>query len=410
MDKSLILGMGIAFLVVGAAIGMLFMRLRVGPKLNAQRSRADDLTRRVEELSVAIQRTQSENKNLSAFLVMLPDVARRLNSHLDKRNIAPLLASVLQHIFEPGQIMVFFTNKEEKFLYLAYKTGVPERVPLGMRVGMTDGMLGWVATHQVTMDKEDFHNQTGSRRGHNVDVVFDPSMSIELIAPMSYENECLGIVCVGGISKRPSDHKRMIKMVADFGTLAVANHNIYTSFQSMANSDQLTKLYTKRFLLQKMGEEIHKAEQLDQPLSVFIFDIDHFKKYNDTHGHLAGDEVLRLVGRLVRQEVREEDTAARYGGEEFVVVLPNTTKENGIAMADKIRKVIEGHPFPNCETQPLGRITISGGVATLGHDGRTTNELLGAADQALYLSKDRGRNRVTAYKIKYLSDEEEVPA
>ena len=279
-----------------------------------------------------------------------------------------------------------------------------------MRVQFTEGMIGWVATHQVTMDKDDFHNQTGSRRTHNVDVVFDPSMSIELIAPMSYENECLGVICVGGITKRPSDHKRMIKMVADLGTLAVANHNIYTSFQSMANSDQLTKLFTKRFLLQKMGEEIHKAEQSNQPLSVFIFDIDHFKKYNDTHGHLAGDEVLRLVGRLVRQEVREEDTAARYGGEEFVVVLPNTTRENGFAMAEKIRKVIEGHPFPNSETQPLGKVTISGGVATLGHDGRTTNELLGAADQALYLSKDRGRNRVTAYKIKYLSDEEEVPA
>src|SRR5262249_37705756 len=153
----------------------------------------------------------------------------------------------------------------------------------------------------------DFHNQTGSRRGGSQDIVLDPSMSIELVAPMTTENDCLGVICVGGVSRRPSDHKRMIKMVADLGSLAVVNHDLYTSFQSMANSDQLTKLYTKRYLLVEMGKKINDAEKQNQPLSVFIFDIDHFKKYNDTHGHLAGDEVLRLVGQLVRKELREGD-------------------------------------------------------------------------------------------------------
>jgi len=410
MDNPLFLLLSLLLFAVGAAAGTIIMRLTLGPEIAKLKERTEELTRRTEEQNVSSQRLQAENKNLSSFLVMLPDVARRLNSHLDKRNIAPLLASVLQHIFEPAQILVFFTNREEKTLYLAYKKGVPDRVPLGMRVAPTEGMIGWVLMHQVTMDREDFHNQSGVRRGGSVDIALDPSMSIELITPMTYENECLGVICVGGISRRPSDHKRMIKMVADLGSLAVFNHTLYTSFQSMANSDQLTKLSTKRYLLLRLGEEINKAEQGNLPLSVFIFDIDHFKKYNDTHGHLAGDEVLRIVGQLIRQEVREGDTAARYGGEEFVVILPNTTKENGLVMAEKLRQVIASHPFPNATTQPLGKVTISGGVATLGHDGRTTNELLGAADQALYLSKERGRNRVIAYKIRYLSDEEEVPA
>jgi len=410
MDSPLVLLISLGILAIGVVVGMIFVRLKMGMEMASLKARADDVSRRADELSVTSQRLQAENKNLSSFLVMLPDVARRLNSHLEKRNIAPVLANVLEHIFEPSQILIFFMNREEKNLFLAFKKGVPDRVQLGMRVATTEGMIGWVASHQVTMDREDFHSQTGPRRGANHDLAMDPSMSIQLIAPMSYENECLGVLCVGGISRVPSDHKRMIKMAADLGSLAVSNSSIYTSFQSMANSDQLTKLYTKRYLLQKMGESIHKAERDNQPLSVFIFDIDHFKNYNDTHGHLAGDEVLRHFGQLVRQEVRGEDTAARYGGEEFVVILPNTTKENGLAMAEKIRKVIETHPFPNRETQPLGKVTISGGVATLGHDGRSTTELLGAADQALYLSKERGRNRVTAYKIRYLSDEEDVPA
>jgi diguanylate cyclase (GGDEF)-like protein len=178
----------------------------------------------------------------------------------------------------------------------------------------------------------------------------------------------------------------------------------------MANSDPLTKMYTKRYLLIRLGEEIHKAEGGKQPLSVFIFDIDHFKKYNDTHGHLAGDDLLRMLGKIVRQEVREDDTAARYGGEEFVIILPNTAKDNAVVIAEKIRKVIETSPFPNGHTQPLGKVTISGGVATLGQDGGTTNDLLRASDQALYLAKEQGRNRIVAYKIRYLSDEEGVTA
>jgi len=408
MDQSLILLSGVLILAIGAAAGMFFMRLRLFPEAESLKAKVEEQTQRAEELNISVQRLQAENKNLSTFLVMLPDVARRLNSHLDNRNIAPLLASVLEHIFEPSQILVFFTNREEKFLYLAYKKGAPERMQLGVRLAMNDGLVGWVASHQVTMDRDDFHNQSGTmRRTGSADPTIDGSMSIELMAPMTYENDCLGVICVGGISKHPSDHKRMIKMVADLGSLAAFNYSMYTSFEAMANSDQLTKMYTKRFLMKRLGEEINKAEKTNQPLSVFIFDIDHFKKYNDTHGHLAGDEILRLLGRVVREEVREGDIAARYGGEEFVIILPDTTNEHAVVSAEKIRKVIEAFAFPNAETQPLGRVTISGGVATLGHDGRTTHDLLSAADQALYISKEKGRNRVTAYKIRYLSDEEE---
>src|SRR5262249_35507748 len=140
MDNPLLLLVGGLILAVGMGVGVILMRLKLNPEIASLRSRSDDLTRRADEFGVAMQRTQAENKNLSSFLVMLPDVARRLNSHLEKRNIAPLLASVLEHIFDPAQILVFFTNREEKFLYLAYRKGVPERVQLGMRVGMQEGM------------------------------------------------------------------------------------------------------------------------------------------------------------------------------------------------------------------------------------------------------------------------------
>jgi len=411
MDSSLFLFSGVAILALGVGAGMLIMRLRMAPELRHVESKLREVTRREEQLTPTIGMLQAENKTLSSFLVMLPDVARRLNSHLEKRNIGPLLASVLQHLFEPSRILIFFTNRDEKKLYLAFKKGIGETAPLGLRMDFSEGMIGWVATHQVTMDRDDFHNQTeGVRSASPSTRSLESTLSMDLLAPMIYENDCLGVICLGGPGRKPSDHKRMIKMVADLGSLALYNHMLYTWFQGMANSDALTKLYTKRFLMIRMGEEIHKAEQSNQPMSVFIFDLDHFKKYNDNNGHLAGDELLRTLGKLVLREIREDDIAARYGGEEFVVILPNTRKEQAMEMAEKIRRMIEETPFPHAASQPLGRVSISGGVAALGSDGKTTNELLKAADDALYQAKEQGRNRVVAYKFRYLSDEEGVRA
>lgn len=409
MSGTLFLLAGAGILALGITAGMIVMRMKLTPEIDDLQRKLKDEARQREELGTAVQQTQAETQNLSSFLVMLPDVARRLNSHLEKRNIGPLLANALEHIFDPSRILIYFARREEKQLYLAFKKGVPEKVPLGLRVAYTDGMTGWVADSRQVMDKDDFHGQsTGARRGAMLGgQVVEDSLGIELLAPMSYENECLGVICIGGSAKRPSDQKRMIKLVADLGSLALYNNMLYTSFQAMANSDALTKMYTKRYLLIKLGEEIHKAENGNTPLSVFIFDIDHFKKYNDTHGHLSGDDLLRSLSKMVRREIREDDVAARYGGEEFVVLLPGTRKEEALAIAEKIRTTIESTNFPHAETQPLGRVTVSGGVSTLGEDAGTSSDLLRTADEALYQAKQKGRNRVEAYRIRYLSDEEE---
>ena len=133
-------------------------------------------------------------------------------------------------------------------------------------------------------------------------------------------------------------------------------------------------------------------------MSVFIFDIDHFKKYNDTQGHLAGDEVLRSVARVLEQSLRPGDIPCRYGGEEFLVAMPDTDKAAALRAADRIREAIASHPFPHAESQPLKRLTISGGVSALRTDGLDSTELIRHADQALYQAKAAGRNRVLPYR------------
>jgi diguanylate cyclase (GGDEF)-like protein len=127
---------------------------------------------------------------------------------------------------------------------------------------------------------------------------------------------------------------------------------------------------------------------------LILLDIDNFKHYNDTNGHQLGDEILRGVSRVLAKSVRSSDLAARYGGEEFVVVLPETRKDMAAVIAEKMRRAIQESDFPKADTQPLGYVSASFGVATFDEDAESGESLLKAADECLYRAKDLGRNRV----------------
>ena len=141
-----------------------------------------------------------------------------------------------------------------------------------------------------------------------------------------------------------------------------------------------------------------ECEASAKPFSLFIFDIDHFKNFNDTNGHPAGDELLRKMGTLIREHLRPGDVACRYGGEEFLIAMPDTDRIEGLEMADRLRRKIETEPFENREAQPSGKVSISGGVAAFPKDGSSVSELIQHADQALYRSKNSGRNSVELHK------------
>jgi diguanylate cyclase (GGDEF)-like protein len=125
-----------------------------------------------------------------------------------------------------------------------------------------------------------------------------------------------------------------------------------------------------------------------------MIDIEFFKQYNNRHGHLRGDEVLKEVGGIFGASIRNSDIAARYGGEEFVVIMPETGRDLALIAGEKLRRAVADHPFPLQETQPGGVLTVSVGIATFPDDAATARELVDAADQALYRAKRRGRNRV----------------
>ena len=167
-----------------------------------------------------------------------------------------------------------------------------------------------------------------------------------------------------------------------------ANHKL----KVLATRDGLTGLYNHRYFQEILQNEITQANPMDDVFSLLFMDLDHFKSYNDTHGHLEGDKLLRTLSRILYKGLRKTDVIARYGGEEFVVILPETPRENARIVAEKIRRYVESFKFYGRETQPLGTVTISIGLATFPLDGIEKQDLIKAADDALYRAKDKGRN------------------
>jgi len=159
-------------------------------------------------------------------------------------------------------------------------------------------------------------------------------------------------------------------------------------------TDPLTGLGNRKFFDRSIEVAIQNAVESGQPLTLMMFDIDHFKSFNDSFGHLTGDQVLRLVGMALRQSIKGQDITARYGGEEFAVLLPNTALRQALTVADHIRRAIMAKELKKKSTgEILGRVTISVGVSML-KPGEDTNSLIDRADACLYAAKRNGRNRV----------------
>ncbi len=187
--------------------------------------------------------------------------------------------------------------------------------------------------------------------------------------------------------------QRLAVAIAEHAAMAFANLRLRRTLREQSIRDPLTTLYNRRYMEESVEREIHRARRNANSLGVVILDIDHFKGFNDTYGHEAGDVVLKAVAKLISDSFRKEDIPCRFGGEEFVVILPSASLESCRQKAEALRKRVEALTV-EYGGERLPRITISLGVSILGPEDSRGDELLQAADAALYQAKEAGRNRV----------------
>jgi diguanylate cyclase (GGDEF)-like protein len=216
-----------------------------------------------------------------------------------------------------------------------------------------------------------------------------------LCVPLVAHGELLGLfTLVLPDVKAPLDPKRRLAMtVAEHVALALANLRLHDTLRSQSIRDPLTGLFNRRYMEESLQREMRRAARSRQPVGIIMLDIDHFKAFNDTHGHEAGDALLQSVGSIMQRSVRAEDIACRYGGEEFTLILPEASLPDAALRAEHIRQAIS-HLNIQYHRQQLGRITVSAGVAIYPDHGPTGDAVLRASDAALYQAKSRGRNRI----------------
>ena len=171
-----------------------------------------------------------------------------------------------------------------------------------------------------------------------------------------------------------------------------------TQFQLMSITDPLTGLPNRRYLEERLSEEVNRSKRYDHHMSFLMIDIDDFKTYNDRNGHQAGDLALQMTAHALKVALRSADVAARYGGEEFCILLPQTSLAEARVIAERVREKVEDTSYPHAKSQPQGAVTISTGVSTLSKTIDTAEQMIWAADRALYEAKDEGKNRVRYYQ------------
>lgn len=327
-------------------------------------------------------------------LSILTDVVKTANSILEPGKVMELIMARVQQLIpsEAWSILLVDENRQELRFELALGEKGPALNQARLRVG--EGVAGWVAqTGQATFVNDVAHDPRFSQR-LDVETQFK-SRSI-LCAPLVSRGRTIGVVEVinrrrgSGFTRRDLD---LLMTLVEPGAIAIENALLFKKAEELTITDDLTKLFNSRYLGLYLGREVKRCKRHGSALSLVFLDLDGFKSINDLYGHLAGSRTLHEVGEIMRESVRATDVLARYGGDEFVAVLPETDCQGALAIAERIRKAIEGHVF--LRGQGLrATITASLGVASFPEHALTPEGLIQKADQAMYRAKERTKNDI----------------
>jgi diguanylate cyclase (GGDEF)-like protein len=264
--------------------------------------------------------------------------------------------------------------------------GQPERLPAD-----ASHLMGWV----IRKDRALWRNDVPAEMRF-AESVKTKGMKSDMTIPLRARGQVMGafrIACRRRHAFDPEDFE-VLKRCADMTAVAVETQRLLLATRRLAELDGVTGVYNHRHFRTLLDQEIDRARRLERPVALIMVDIDTFKRFNDTYGHQAGDEVLRHVAQLTARALRRSDAVARYGGEEFVVLLPEAATQDALPVAEKIRAEVEKNPLTlGGMLRPL-QVTVSLGVASFPADAINGPELVAVADRGLYQAKGRGRNRV----------------
>jgi diguanylate cyclase (GGDEF)-like protein len=359
--------------------------------------------------------SEAERQFLARFIREFPLVTHELHTGARDREIPGLVLGLVTRLLEPQQAIVAVRRRgaesdpgREKRLTVTAVAPRHSYIAPRAEITLGWGELGFAAEAQRVMDRRDFDLAPPEQRSRmSADEL--PGFRPDLVAPLVVGERTVGLVAVAGPKSGSPEVKDVLRLIAQVAAVAMHEAARYSEMRLSASTDGLTGILNKGRVTQCLSESVEAARNEGGIFSIFLFDIDNFKHYNDRNGHPAGDRLLRALAGLVQSNIRRDALFGRFGGEEFLLVLPGAPKDKALAAAYNIRRLIAAHPFEFAAEQPLGCLSVSGGVATYPEDGCESATLLKAADEALYESKRSGRNRILPAVPLYLAGETQEP-
>jgi len=344
------------------------------------------------EMASSLSTAKKELDRRVLELFTLYNVSKVLNTTFETEQLLVRLVTDIGKNLNINRVMIMLLDERRQEIYAASFTDFEGENLKELRRKTGEGLYGLAAQTGTARLVVDVDTELNIPK----EDILSPDIRSIIAVPFGRREKVLGLLCA--FKDRPGTFEwhdlELFRAVAEQVGVALENSRLYQETKLMAITDGLTGLHNHRFFRDQLDIELEKARRYVRNLSLIILDIDHFKHYNDAHGHPRGDELLRTLAELLRKIVREPDIPCRYGGEEFSIILPETAKDAALALGERIRKAISDHPFPFRETQPMGTISVSIGVSTFPADDKEMDGLINKADDALYMAKGEGRNKV----------------
>ncbi len=335
----------------------------------------------------------------SGEVAVFHELGKALTSSLQLDQVLRTIMEKLDEFLRPDTWSLLLLDDARQELYFELAVGKGSQALKDVRIKVGQGIAGWVAQHGKAVIVPDVSQDT--RFFSKVDERTKMETQSIVAVPVLFRENCLGVIelinCVGPDGFHQKDLK-LLEALADFAAIAIENARHVKKIHELTIKDDCTSLYNARHMDFILETEIYRSQRYSFEFSIVFIDLDHFKQVNDTHGHLMGSKLLGEIGDALKGSCRMIDMAFRYGGDEFVIVLPQTSKENAVAVARRLHEVIRDTVWLKKAGLNV-RITPSVGVASYPLDSKTKVGLLHLADEAMYLVKNTSRDNVAAANV-----------
>lgn len=365
----------------------------------------EQLRARIAELEQELEQSEAQAKTLGELLEKKLSeiyahyhISRTIASLLDIQEMLRQVTGIIKRAIPFDRISLYLLDENREKLNLYFFSGLDVKQKINLDIGQgTPGRIVESGEHAQIHDLAVFY-ETFNDFVHFPDEEKRDGSYIGIA--LKVHNATIGVIGMDSA-------KRYGLGVDDMDFMAVLSHQIaagidrarlFEKIQQLSQQDGLTGLYNHRMFQSRLRQEMSRRNRTQKPLSLIMLDIDHFKQFNDNYGHQAGDTVLKELSLIITSQSRcaSIDVCCRYGGEEFAVIMPELELHNAVKVAERIRRVVESNEFSISENNAAAKVTISLGVSGItGADDMGPEELVKKADDALYLSKKNGRNRVS---------------